>query len=254
LQGRIPGARFFDLNLFMESVNGIPNMLIRDEKLISERLGMLGITNDCKIIFYDHAGFYPSCRALWMLKVFGHNPNQLYILDSGFASWQKYGGKIETEEPRNFATKSYTVNFEAHFIRTLVQMKTNLHHPEEQVIDVRHPVRYAGGPEPRAGLRSGHIPNSFSFPFMTMFDKDQCLKPLEKIRKQLASIGVDLNSPVVTMCGSGMTASALSFILDLLNHPQHALYDGSWSEWGADRLYQGEENLEERPVIRSLDY
>jgi thiosulfate/3-mercaptopyruvate sulfurtransferase len=228
-------------------------MLVRDEKIIREKVGALGITNEHKIIFYDNSSLHTSCRALWMFKTFGHNPNQLYILDGGRDAWEKYGGKLETGEPRNIGAKSYEVTFQAQLIRTLVQMKTNLHHPAEQVVDMRHPVRYAGGPETRVGLRSGHIPNSFCFPYHTMFDEYARWKPIERIRKQLLGIGVNLDTPIITMCGSGMTAAILDFALDLMNQTQHSLYDGSWSEWGAEQLYAGEETIAERPVVTSLE-
>lgn len=252
-QSHIVGARFLDLNEFHDAHASLPNMLVRDEKIISEKVGALGITNDHKIIFYDNSKLHTSCRALWMFKVFGHNPNQLYILDGGFEAWEKYGGKIESGEQRNVAVKSYTVNFQAHLIRTLVQMKTNLHHPIEQVVDVRHPVRYAGGPEVRPHMRSGHIPRSFCFPYFSLFESDGRWKPIEKIRKQLTALGIELNLPIVTTCGSGITSATLNFALDLMNQTQHSLYDGSWSEWGTDTLYPGEANVSERPVVTSLE-
>ena len=253
LEHHIIGARFLDLDLFHDKETPIPNMLIRDEKAIAEAVGALGITNDHKIIFYDHSDLHSSCRALWMFKVFGHNPNQLYLLDGGYSSWEKYGGKIEVGETKHIAAKTYTVNFAAHYIRTLVQMKTNLHHPAEQVIDMRHPVRYAGGPEHRPEVRSGHLPGSFSFPYFTLFESDGRFKAIEKLRRQLMGSGVDFHSPIITMCGSGITATILNFVLDLMGHTEHSLYDGSWSEWGWDQLFTGEADLSERPVVTSLD-
>jgi thiosulfate/3-mercaptopyruvate sulfurtransferase len=253
LAKHIIGSRFLDLSDFHDPSSLLPNMLIRDEKLISEKIGAMGITNEHKIIFYDNSKLHTSCRALWMFKVFGHNPNQLYILDGGFTGWEKYGGKVDTGEARSIGAKPYTVNFIAHYIRTLVQMKTNLHHPAEQVVDVRHPVRYAGGPELRVGMRAGHIPGSFCFPYFTMFEADDRWKPIEKIRKQLTGIGVTLEAPIITTCGSGITSAVLDFALDLMDHSSHSLYDGSWSEWGADKLYPGETSLAERPVITSLE-
>jgi thiosulfate/3-mercaptopyruvate sulfurtransferase len=228
-------------------------MLIRDEKTISEKVGSLGIPNDYKIIFYDNTNaVHTSCRALWMFKVFGHHTNQLYILDGGFDAWKNYGGKVESGE-RAITPKSYQVTFEAHFIRTLMQMKTNLHHPAEQVVDVRHPVRYAGGKELRVHMRFGHIPGSYSFPYFTMFEPDGRFKPLGKIRKQFTGIGVELEYPIVTMCGSGISSAILNFVLDLMGHEKHAIYDGSWAEWGYDETYPGEKDLAERPVVTSLE-
>jgi thiosulfate/3-mercaptopyruvate sulfurtransferase len=252
-QAHIVGARFFDLTQFHDTTVSLPNMLLRDEKEIGEKLAALGISNEHKIIFYDRSNLHTSCRALWMLKTFGHPHTHLYILDGGFAAWEKYGGKIEAGTPRDPTTKTYTVNFQAHLIRTLVQMKTNLHHPTEQVVDARHPIRYAGGPESRAKMRAGHIPSSFSFPYFTLFTAEGLWKPIEKIRKQLTGIGVNLDSPIVTMCGSGVTAAIINFALDLLNQENNALYDGSWSEWGSENLYPGETTLNERPIIKSTD-
>lgn len=251
LYRHIVDAKFLDLNLFHDTATTLSNMLIRDETKISQLVGALGITNDHKIIFYDRSLLHSSCRALWMFRVFGHHPNQLYILDGGFSAWEKYGGKVESEETKS-SSKNYAVNFDTHLVRSLMQMKTNLNHPTEQVIDVRHPVRFAGGSE-KSGIRSGHIRGSFSFPYMTMFESNGHFKSIEKIRRQLYAIGVELNKPIVTMCGSGITASILNFVLDLLNHSSHALYDGSWSEWGSTQLYSGETDLSERPVVRSID-
>lgn len=251
-QKHVGGARFFDITEFNDTTSTSPNMLTRDEALISQKLGALGITPEHKIIFYDNSSLHTSSRALWMFKVFGHNPNQLYILDGGFTTWEKFGGKIESTAPQ-ISPRQYTVNFQAQYLRSLVQMKTNLHHPTEQVVDMRHPVRFAGGKEHREGLRSGHIPGAYSFPYFTMFEQDGTFKPLDKIRKQFVGIGVDLNTPIVTMCGSGISSAILNFVLDLMNHNQHSLYNGSWCEWSANTLYHGEESLAERPVVTSLE-
>lgn len=252
LQKHIAGARFLDLNLFHDKTSNLPNMLTRDESVIADALGVLGITSEHKIILYDNSSLHTSCRALWMFKVFGHNPFQLYILDGGLSAWEKYGGKLEAGDPRPTPARQYTVNYQTHLIRTLDQMKANQHDPKEQVVDMRHPVRYAGGKEHRPGLRAGHIPGSICFPYFTMFDSDGRLKPLEKIRKQLYGTGLELKYPIVTTCGSGMTATILNFVLDLLDQANNAVYDGSWSEWGAEQLYPGETDINERPVVTSI--
>lgn len=253
LTNHIAGAKFLDLDTFHRKDTIVPHMLIQDVKEINEKLGALGITNEHKIIFYDRSNAHTSCRACWMLKVFGHNSNQLYILDGGYAAWEKYGGKIETGEPR-INPKNYAACLDVKYIRTLLQMKENLLNPTQQVVDVRHPVRYAGGAEFRENLRRGHIPGSYSFPYFTMFDNDGFFKPMDKIRKLVSGIGVDLNNPLIATCGSGITSCILDFALDLMHYYQHAVYDGSWSEWGFDGLYEGESSLSERPVETSLDH
>ncbi len=246
-------AQFLDLNLFHDPNHAVPNMLIQDETLISEKLSALGIRDDYKIIFYDNSDLHTACRAFWMFRIFGHNPHQLYILDGGLAAWEKYGGKTEAGDV-NVSPKQYQAAVKPEYIRTLAQMKMNCVHPSEQVIDVRHPLRFAGGKDPRPGTRPGHLPGSFCFPYTNFFDAEGKFFPFEKIRRSLTEIGVELSAPIVSTCGSGMTAPILNVVLDLANFAENnALYDGSWSEWGAEALYAGESSLAERPVKTSLD-
>lgn len=253
LDKHIIDAQFFDIDAFSDSNPSVSHnhLVLQDEKHISELVGNLGIRNDYKIIFYDNSELHTACRALWMFKLFGHNPNLLYILDGGFKAWEKFDGKAAIGQSP-VSAKSYSVRFDPTCIRTLTQIKDNLVNPLDQIIDMRHAVRYSGGPESRPQLRSGHIPGSFCFPSITMFDKEGFFLPLEKIRKKLVDLGVDLHMPIVTTCGSGMTAPILNFVLDLLNHPQHALYNGSWREWGSEKLYPGESSLTERPIETCL--
>jgi len=246
-------AQFFDLSIFHNTNTSLPNMLIHDEKLISEKLGKLGIRDDYKIIFYDNSDLHSSCRALWMMRIFGHNPHQLYILDGGLTAWEKFRGKLASG-PVTPTAKSYSAKFQPNLLRSLQEMKKNLHTPTEQVIDLRHSLRFAGGPEPRADLRSGHIPGSFSYPYTAFFNKENFFLPLEKIRRNLSDMGIEIKSPIISTCGSGITAPILNFVLDLMDHPSHALYDGSWSEWGSNTLYPGESDISERPVVRSTDH
>ena len=189
----------------------------------------------------------------WMFKAFGHNPHLLYILDGGLKAWEKYGGKMETGQPP-ITPKTYEARLQTEGLRTLADIKTNLRKPTAQLIDLRHPVRYAGGPESRPGVRSGHIMGSFCLPFMTLFDKNEgTFLPLEKIRKKFHELGVTFNAPIITMCGSGITAASLNFLLDLMAHPDHGLYDGSWAEWGSNQLFQDETDLSERPVTTCIE-
>ncbi len=252
VEKHIVDAHFFDISLFHDPSSSLPNTLIQDENLINEKLGSLGIRDDFKIILYDNSDLHSACRALWMFRIFGHNTHQLYILNGGRNAWEQYGGKLATGESVPKA-KNYSAKFQRQLLRSLADIKNNLKHPSEQIVDLRHALRYAGNPETRPGLRSGHIPDSFCFPYTSFFDKTGAFLPLEKIRRLLSDIGVELSAPIITTCGSGITAPILNFVLELMEHPQHALYDGSWSEWGAETLYPGEQSLDERPVVKSLD-
>jgi thiosulfate/3-mercaptopyruvate sulfurtransferase len=251
LQKHIPGAHFFDINAFTQTDNDVPNMALMDETVISAKLSALGVKNDYKIIFYDNSGLHSSCRALWLLKLFGHNPQQLYLLNGGLKAWERYYGKTATGDT-TLSPKKYTAKLQPQYLRTLAQLKANLANPQEQVIDVRHPIRYAGGEILQPGLRRGHIPGAFSFPFFSLFDKENNLLPIEKIAKRIGGLGMDLQSPIICSCGSGVTAATLDFVLDLLGHKEHGVYDGSWSEWGCTRIFAGETGLDERPIESSL--
>ncbi len=253
LEKHIPSARFFDINAFNDSNTSLPNMLLRDEKQASSLLGALGLRPDCKIIFYDRSMYHSSCRALWMLKMLGHPPQLLYILDGGLPAWEKYGGKVETGESHT-APKPYTIKRHEKYLRTLAQMKEILQGFSEQVVDARHPVRFTGGAEPRTGIRAGHIPGSFGFPFPAFFDNEGYFLPLDKLRRRLEGVSINLQQPTVTLCGSGITAAVINFVLDILGNESNALYDGSWTEWGAEAIYAGESGLAERPVESFLYY
>lgn len=254
LDKHIIDAKFFDIMDFCDNSSEAPHplMLLRDEKRLGEKLGALGIRNDYKIIFYDNSDLHTACRALWMFQMFGHNTQQLYILDGGLNAWLEYNGKTESGEAVP-SPKSYDVKLQEKYIRTLSQMKNNLHHNKEQIIDVRHAVRYAGGPELKEGIRPGHIPGSYSFPYTSFFEKSGYFRPIEKIRMQLTGVGIDVNAPTVSMCGSGMTAPIVNFVFEQLGNMNHAVYNGSWNEWGAEKLYPNELSLDERPVVRSID-
>lgn len=252
IEKHILGAQFFPLATFSDPNSPFPYTLIQDEAVISEKLSKLGIRNDYKIILYDNSNLHSACRALWMFKVFGHNPHLLYILDGGLKGWEAKGYKTETGQT-TFSPKTYTTRLQKEYLRTLADIKKNLQIPTEQVVDLRHPVRYAGGKEPRPGVRSGHIPGSFCLPYTILFDKEGCFMTLEKIRRKCIDIGIDLQAPIVSCCGSGITAAIFDFVLDLLAHKNHALYDGSWTEYGGDALYAGEVSLDERPVETCVD-
>lgn len=250
----VAGARFFDFSLFDDESTSLPHMLTHDTSRIATLLRELGVSSDDKIIFYDQSDLHSSCRAWWMFRMFGHDPEKLFVLNGGLQAWKRFGGKVDAGPARFSPSKMYKVDWQAQFLRSLSDMKQNVREPRDQVIDARHPVRFAGGAEPRPNLRVGHIPGSYSFPFMTMFDASGDFKSLKRIEAQLRGTGIEFDYPIVTTCGSGMTAATINFVLELFGVTQHALYDGSFTEWGAEKLYPGEQSLSERPVKRSVDY
>lgn len=252
LDKRVFDAQFFDINAFNDPNSDLPYKMISDEKLISEIVGSLGIRNDYKIIFYDNSDLHSSARALWMMKLFGHNPHLLYILDGGLKAWEKYSGKLASG-PVKPSPKKYTAKYQPQYVVMLDHVKENLLHPKEQVIDVRNPARYAGGKESRPNLRSGHIPGSFSFYYTNFFDTEGKFKTLEKIRTQMTGVSIDLKAPIIATCGSAITAPILDFTMDLLGQKNHTVYSGSWVEWGSANLYPGEKNIDERPIETCIE-
>jgi len=246
-------ARFLDLNAFCDRNHPLPNMLSSDPAFLAKQLGMNGIHMRHKIVLYDNSIFHTSCRAYWILRLSGHPHENIFILNGGLHAWEKYSGPMATGNTPMTPSTNYAIQYQSHLLCHLDDVKTALRTQSAQIIDVRHPVRFAGGPEPRPGLRSGHIPGSFSFPYLSFTDRSGYFWPLEKIRKNLFDIGVNLNAPIISTCGSGMSAPILNFFLSLMKHPDHKLYDGSWCEWGSDQCYPNEKDLSERPVETCLE-
>jgi thiosulfate/3-mercaptopyruvate sulfurtransferase len=246
----IPGALFLDIDAFsnQDPTTAHNNLLLLEPAQLSEKLAQFGIKNDYKIILYDNSSMHTSCRALWMLKMVGHNPQLLYILDGGIKAWEQYGGKTEAGGVLCNSTKPYLVNLQLQHLRSLAEIKTNLQHPAEQIMDARHPVRFCGGQENNPGVRSGHIPGSYCLPYFSFFDANGLWKSVDKIRQLFFDIGAELKAPVISTCGSGITAPIINFALDIVGHEKHAMYNGSWNEWGSEKIYTHELSIEERPI------
>lgn len=244
-QKHVPGAQFFDIAAFFP--------IMHDPEAVSAKLSEHGIRNDYKIIFYDNSDIHSACRAVWMMKYFGHNPHQLYIMDGGLKAWEQEMTKIESVVT-HLTPKKYKADFQPRFLRTLPQVKAMLQSITDQIVDLRHPARFAGGPETRPGIRSGHIPGSVSLPYSVLFEKNGYFLSSEKVRKLLDNLGISFNLPITATCGSGITACILDFLLDIAGHKNHGVYLGSWTEWGANQLYEDEVNLDERPVKTCLEW
>jgi len=229
----IPGAVFFDIDGISDHANPLPHMLPSPEDF-ARVAGALGIGNDRQVILYDISGFGSAPRAWWMLRVFGHD--NVAILDGGLPKWLAEGRAVTTYVPQPKPV-IFAPRFDGSRVRSKAQLLTNLVETREQVLDARSAGRFAGtAAEPRPGLRGGHIPGSINLPYDTLGDpKTRRYLPAEQIEARFRAAGVERGTPIVTSCGSGVTACALTFALHLVGWGKSAVYDGSWSEWGLEK-------------------
>ncbi|HXI04990.1 MAG: 3-mercaptopyruvate sulfurtransferase [Bradyrhizobium sp.] len=230
LAAHIPGAVFFDVDAVSDHSNPLPHMFPAAEQF-GRDVGALGIGNDDTIVIYDAGGWVAGPRAWWMFLSFG---KQAHLLDGGLKKWKAEGRKVESG-PVTAKPAAFKAMFDARRVRSMQQLVANLSSRVEQVIDARASDRYRGAvAEPRAGLRAGHIPGSLSLPYNNLFDAATGeMKPLDELRAAFLGAGAKLDAPIVTSCGSGVSAAVLTLALYRLGVENPALYDGSWTEWGA---------------------
>ena len=226
--GHIPGAIFFDQDEVVDPDSKLPHTL-PDPATFARHAGSMGISADDTIVIYDGPGMFSAPRVWWMFRVMG--VFQVYVLDGGFDRW-KAAGRPVTAEQTKVAPNIFHVDFDPSRVASLDEMKGIVASGESQIADARPAGRFAGEePEPRAGVRGGHMPGAKSLPASTL-SRDGKLLPPEELKKRFEEAGVDLSKPVVTSCGSGITAAVITLALETLGHSANRLYDGSWTEWG----------------------
>jgi thiosulfate/3-mercaptopyruvate sulfurtransferase len=229
-RGHIPGAVFFDIDDIAEPGTRLPHM-IPSADLFARKMEALGIGDGERVVVYDAAGLSSAGRAWWMLRLFGHG--DVAILDGGLPKWWAEGRPLDTILPSP-PRRKFTARFDPALVRDKRALIANLSTGHEQVVDARAAARFEGTvEEARPGLRSGHIPGSRNLSYDQVTDPStRQLRSAEELSRLFREAGMALDRPIVTSCGSGVTACALVFALHLIGHPDAAVYDGSWSEWG----------------------
>lgn len=224
----IPGAVFFDQDAVVDPDATLPHTL-PDALTFARHVGSMGISADDTIVVYDGPGVFTAPRVWWMFRVMG--VFQVFLLDGGFDRW-KAAGRPVTAEPTKVAPCVFHAEFDEQRVASFEQMRDIVESGGSQIADARPAARFtAQEPEPRAGMRGGHMPGALNVPALSL-SRDGSLLPEEELRKAFEGAGVDLSKPVVTSCGSGVTAAVLTLALETLGHRDNKLYDGSWSEWG----------------------
>jgi thiosulfate/3-mercaptopyruvate sulfurtransferase len=226
--GHIPGAVFFDVDAIADHSSELPHMAPGPTQF-GEAVGALGISNDMTVVTYDSLGLYSAPRVWWTFRIFG--AKNVYILDGGLPKWKAEGRSLETGESKR-PPKKFQAEMNVSAVATLADMRMAVADQSVQIVDARSAERFAGkAPEPRPGLRSGHMPGSFNVPFDRVLDNGN-LASRERVEAAFKNVGIDLDKPIFTSCGSGMTAAILTFALDSIGVTAKGLYDGSWTEWG----------------------
>ncbi len=227
----IPGALYFDIDAISDKSSALPHMLPSTVQFASQ-MKKMGIGDGSRIVVYDSEGLYSAARVWWMFRTMGHD--DVAVLNGGLKKWRAENRPLEDLPPPLRTARHFTPRFRTDLVRDWSDVKGLIGDRTTQIVDARAATRFAGSvPEPRAGLRAGHIPTSKNVPFQNLLTLDGTLKPVAELRALFKAAGVDENRPVVASCGSGVTAGVVAFALAQLGHPDTAVYDGSWTEWGS---------------------
>jgi thiosulfate/3-mercaptopyruvate sulfurtransferase len=233
LAAHLPGAVFFDVEAVSDHSNPLPHMFPSAEQF-GRDVGNLGIGNADTVVLYDAGGWVAAPRGWWMFLSYGHN--NVRILNGGLKKWRAEGRATESGEVKP-KPATFKASYDAKRVRSMQQLIANVESRAEQVIDARPAERFEGrAAEPRAGIRSGHIPGARNVPYAGLFNAATGeMKSLDELRAAFTGAGVKLDAPIVTSCGSGVSAGVLTLALYRLGIADTALYDGSWSEWGQEK-------------------
>ena len=228
-KAHIPGARYFDIDEISDTRSALPHMVPPVEKFMS-RMRAMGIGDGHQVVVYDGAGLFSAARVWWLFRLMGHM--DIAVLDGGLPKWQAEGRAVE-DMPPVLRDRHMTVTVQNHMVKDVTQVAAASKLKDWEIVDARSAPRFKGEePEPREGLRSGHIPGSHNLHYKRLLNEDGTMRSVPELRQLFEAVGVDLEKPVITSCGSGVTAAILSLALERIGHRRHALYDGSWSEWG----------------------
>ena len=229
-KAHIPNARFFDIDDISDHRSDLPHMAPPVEKFMS-RLRAMGVGDGHQVVVYDGSGLFSAARVWWLFKLMGQD--NIAVLDGGLPKWLSEGRPVNDEDPV-IRDRHMTVRRRAEMVKDVTQVSSASKLGDYEIVDARAPERFRGDvPEPREGLRSGHIPGAKNVFFKSLLNGDQTLKSPAEVKAIFEGAGVDLAKPVITSCGSGVTAAVLSLALEAIGKTDHSLYDGSWTEWGA---------------------
>lgn len=226
----IPGAVFFDIDEISDQTNPLPHMVPSAEQFAAQ-VGELGIGSPNQVVVYDSTGIFSAARVWWLFRYMGHS--DICVLNGGLPRWLEEDRVVSAEVPRH-ETGQMTAIAQSHMVRDVGAVRSATTEGTEQIVDARPAARFMGQQvEPRPGLRSGHMPGAHNVPHQMLLNPNGTMKSRSELEDVFTASGVTMHQPIITSCGSGVTAAVVSLALEIMGHSNHSLYDGSWSEWGA---------------------